>query len=118
MNLKNIKSAINYQSLVEKDFTYLVRREYFWDVNLRAFGDGLFAGNAFCVLMMYMRKRFVIFPILFVLPVVAYYRNHDLAVFYSKKHFDMLNLGEQYIVGRERNKVLRECNRILDTEDF
>ena len=67
---------------------------------------------------MFMRKRFVIFPLFPVWGAVAYYINHDLALFHSKKHFDMLNLGEQYWVGRERNKVLRECNRLLDTEDF
>lgn len=30
----------------------------------------------------------------------------------------MCNLGEEYYLGKERNKVLAECNRILDTEDF
>ena len=30
----------------------------------------------------------------------------------------MCNIGEEFYLGHERNKVLRECNRILDTEDF
>ena len=30
----------------------------------------------------------------------------------------MCNVGEEYYLGRDRNKVLRECNRLLDTEDF
>ena len=30
----------------------------------------------------------------------------------------MCNVGEQYELGRERNKVLRHCNKIINTEDF
>jgi hypothetical protein len=30
----------------------------------------------------------------------------------------MLNVGEQYEMGRERNIVLRKCNQLLDREDF
>lgn len=30
----------------------------------------------------------------------------------------MCNLGEEYHLGNKRNTVLRECNRILDREDF
>jgi len=65
-----------------------------------------------------MRKKAVFFPFIPVFAAVSVMRNHNLALFFSKKHFDMLNLGEQYEVGRERNKVLRECNRLLDVEDF
>lgn len=30
----------------------------------------------------------------------------------------MCNLGEEFHFGAKRNEVLRECNRILDREDF
>jgi hypothetical protein len=30
----------------------------------------------------------------------------------------MCNVGDDYYLGNERNKVLKECNRILDREDF
>lgn len=30
----------------------------------------------------------------------------------------MCNLGDSYYLGKERNKVLAECNKILDREDF
>ena len=37
---------------------------------------------------------------------------------HNKKIFDMCNVGEDYHLGLKRNEVLRECNRILDREDF
>lgn len=37
---------------------------------------------------------------------------------HNKKLFDMCNLGEEFHFGSKRNEVLRECNRILDREDF
>jgi hypothetical protein len=37
---------------------------------------------------------------------------------HNKKIFDMCNVGEEFHFGNKRNEVLRECNRILDTEDF
>ena len=30
----------------------------------------------------------------------------------------MCNLGEEYHLGFKRNEILRECNSILDREDF
>jgi|JI9StandDraft_1071089.scaffolds.fasta_scaffold33450_4 hypothetical protein len=37
---------------------------------------------------------------------------------HNKKIFDMCNIGEDYHLGCKRNEVLKECNRILDREDF
>lgn len=37
---------------------------------------------------------------------------------HNKKLFDMCNLGEEFHLGAKRNEILRECNRILDCEDF
>lgn len=37
---------------------------------------------------------------------------------HNKKIFDMCNIGEDYHLGTKRNEVLKECNRILDREDF
>jgi hypothetical protein len=30
----------------------------------------------------------------------------------------MCNIGEEFYLGKKRNEVLAECNRLLDTEDF
>ena len=37
---------------------------------------------------------------------------------HNKKIFDMCNIGEEFHLGLKRNEILRECNRILDREDF
>lgn len=37
---------------------------------------------------------------------------------YNKRLFDMCNVGEDTELGYKRNMVLRECNKILNTEDF
>ncbi len=75
-------------------------------------------GNLACVIRMFMLKKFVIWPLLPVMAVGYLYRQHDLLLFYNKKYFDMCNVGVQYEVGAARNRVLAECNRLLDTEDF
>jgi hypothetical protein len=81
-------------------------------------GDAWAAGNLACVIRMFLAKRFVIWPLFPVFACVYIYRQQDLFVFYNKKYFDMCNVGEQYDMGRARNEVLRECNRLLDVEDF
>lgn len=97
---------------------YIVNREYYWDVYLRSVGDAAFAGWASCLLFTYLSKRLVFYPFLPIFGLVYFHRSHDTAFINNKKYFDMCNVGEQYLIGRERNKVLRDCNRLLDTEDF
>ena len=67
---------------------------------------------------MFMLKKFVFWPFLPVFGCVYFYRCNELYMVNSKKYFDMCNIGEQYEVGYARNVILRECNRILDREDF
>jgi hypothetical protein len=67
---------------------------------------------------MLITKRMAWGPYLLVMPLVYFYQVPVLLQKHSKKLFDMSNVGEEYYLGRERNKVLRECNRLLDTEDF
>ena len=56
------------------------------------------------------------FPIAFGLAYLYYKPMHfDL---HNKKLFNMCNVGEQYMLGKRRNEVLRQCNEILDSEDF
>jgi hypothetical protein len=97
---------------------YIARREYYWDVTLRSFGDGLFAGNIACVIRMFMLKKFVVWPLIPVTLLVSLYRHQDLFILHNKKFFDMCNVGVQYEVGHARNEVLKECNELLDREDF
>lgn len=65
-----------------------------------------------------MIKKFVVWPLFPIALIVTPKRYNDLFVLHNKKLFDMCNVGEQYELGKERNKVLRECNLLLDREDF
>jgi hypothetical protein len=65
-----------------------------------------------------MLKKFICWPFAPVFLVTYIYRQNHLFFFHNKKLFDMLNVGEQYEMGRERNIVLRKCNQLLDREDF
>jgi hypothetical protein len=53
-------------------------------------------------------------PYLFVWPIVSLYLHPLKLQKHNKKLFDMCNLGDEFYLGQERNKVLKECNRILD----
>jgi hypothetical protein len=88
--------------------------------------DAFAAGNLAVVIRMFMAKKFVVWPFFPVFAITYLYRQQDLFTLYNKKFFDMLNVGEQYnlgrlynfIIGRARNEVLRKCNKLLDREDF
>ena len=112
------RAARDYITVVERDWAYIARREYRYDVNIRSACDGFAAGLTACMVRMYMVKRSVFWPLAPVFLVTYLYRANSLFVFHNKKYFDMCNVGEQYEIGYARNVILRRCNRILDREDF
>ena len=65
-----------------------------------------------------MVKRFVVWPFLPTFILATMYRHKELFIFYNKKFFDMCNVGVQYEVGNARNNYLKECNKLIDVEDF
>ena len=65
-----------------------------------------------------MVKKMIWWPFAPVFALTYGYRSRYLFVFHNKKLFDMCNVGEQYEVGFARNVVLRQCNKLLDREDF
>ena len=67
---------------------------------------------------MFMVKKFVFWPFLPVTGLFYLYRQRQLFVLHNKKLFDMCNVGEQYEIGFARNVVLKNCNTLLDREDF
>ena len=107
-----------YKTPVEKDWMYVARREYRYDVNVRAMADASALGLTCCMARMFMLKKFIWWPFVPVAVATYLYRARQLFVFHNKKLFDMTNVGEQYEVGYARNTVLRACNKILDREDF
>lgn len=65
-----------------------------------------------------MIKKFVLWPLFPIGLFTFLYRHQDLFVMHNKKFFDMCNVGIQYEIGRERNEVLKQCNELIDAEDF
>ena len=108
----------DYRSPVEKDWAYVARKEYRWDVNGRAFADAFALGDVACILRMFMLKKFVFWPFLPVFTISYLYRSRSLFMLHNKKLFDMCNVGEQYGLGYARNIVLRKCNELTGREDF
>lgn len=108
----------DYKTPVEKDWMYVAKREYRYDVNLRAAADAGAAGLLAMMGRMVMLKKFVYWPFVPVAAATYLYRQRQLFVFYNKKFFDMTNVGEQYEVGFARLAVLKRCNELLDREDF
>ena len=112
------RSIADYKTPVEKDWTYVAKREYRYDVNVRAAADGAALGLTACMARMFMLKKFIWWPFAPVAVATYLYRQKQLFVFHNKKYFDMCNMGEQYEVGFARLAVLKRCNALLDTEDF
>lgn len=108
----------DYRTTEEKDWMYVARNEYFYDVNVRAATDATMAALGACMTRMYMLKKFIWWPFVPVALGVYGYRSKQLFVFHNKKLFDMCNIGEQYETGFARNTVLTRCNALLDRTDF
>ena len=108
----------DYATPEEKDWMYVARKEYFWDVNVRSALDASACGLTACMIRMRMLQKFIWWPFVPVAAAVYLYRAKQLFVFHNKKFFDMCNIGEQYEVGFARNTVLQRCNVLLDRMDF
>ena len=100
----------DYKTASEKDWSYVAKREYRYDVNVRALVDAYVVGSLACITRMYMLKKFVIWPMVPVFIGTYLYRSRSLFVKHNKKFFDMCNVGEQYELGYSRNDVLSRCN--------
>ena len=108
----------DYKTTVEKNWMYVAKKEYRYDVQTRAAADAGAAGLVACMARMVMLKKFIMWPFAPVFVGTYLYRAKQLAVFHNKKFFDMCNVGEQYEVGFARNAVLRRVKLLLDREDF
>jgi hypothetical protein len=108
----------DYRTNIEKDWSYVARREYRYDVNVRGLLDAFIVADIACIARMWMLKKFVIWPFAPVFIGTYLYRSRALFIKHNKKLFDMCNVGEQYELGYGRNVVLRRCNSLLEREDF
>ena len=105
-----------YRTDTEKDWAYIVRREY------RALGySAFFKSIAFCSALQVANALFtkkIRFYYYAFLPVFYFPFKSDLFERDHKRLFDMLNIGTEYDLGAERNRVLEEANRISKRADF
>lgn len=101
----------------EIDWLYIVKREYNYVVLGRAGVWSFLPAAVANAALVFALKRLTVYP-LFVLPVafVGFYQYFFLK--HAKRLFDMCNIGEEFELGQERNRVLRQCNDILGVEDF
>ncbi len=104
------KNPADYRTAVEKDWSYVARREYRYDVNVRALADASAVALSTCMVRMFMVKKFIMWPFAPVFLGTYLYRSRSLFIFHNKKLFDMCNVGEQYELGFARNVVLEQCN--------
>lgn len=112
------QSPSDYKTGIEKDWAYVARREYRYDVNVRALCDAFAVADLACIARMAMVKKFIFWPFIPVFVATYLYRSRSLFILHQKKLFDMCNVGEQYELGYARNVVLRRCNSLTDREDF
>lgn len=88
------KSPSDYKTGTEKDWAYVARREYRYDVNVRALADAFALADVVCILRMAMTKKFIMWPFVPVFCATYLYRSRSLFIFHNKKLFDMCNVGE------------------------
>jgi hypothetical protein len=108
------KTPSDFKTGTEKDWAYVARREYRYDVNVRSLADAFALADLACIVRMFMVKKFVIWPFIPVFIGTYLYRCRSLFIFNNKKFFDMCNVGEQYEMGYARNVVLRKVNVMTD----
>lgn len=103
---------------MERDWAYIAKREFRYDVQIKSLGYGFIFGNLAWSAAIFAKKRFVLWPLPLVWGIASAYYYPVFFQKHNKKLFDMCNIGVEYKLGNERNKVLEKCNRILDREDF
>ena len=85
---------------------------------MSSFGYGFLWGNAAWSLGIFLKKKFILWPLPVVWSLATLYYYPRFTLLHNKKLFDMCNVGEEFYLGAQRNQVLRQCNELLDREDF
>ena len=101
------RNNTDYATNTEKDWAYVARRYYWYDVKVKAFGDAIFCGLLASMVRMFMTKRFIWWPFLPTAGLVYIYRSREQFILHNKQLFDMCNVGEEYELGFARNVVLK-----------
>lgn len=84
---------------MERDWSYVARRQYNYDVELNSFGRGFLFGNIMQSIFIFQQKKFVLWPLIVFGTAAKLYWTPVLFTKHSKKIFDMCNVGEEYYFG-------------------
>jgi len=105
-----------YKTDVEKDWANVVRKDLRY-INGKALGTGL----AHALLLSFFYSSFLqkisVVPLVLT-PVFWYWSYYPLLDQNTRRLFSMLNIGTEYELGAERNRVLEQCNEITRRADF
>ena len=107
----------SYATQVERDWAYIAKREYRYKVTMRSCFDSFILGMAGVTVSTWYCRKLKLFPLM-ISPLAYFYFREYFLFKYNKRFFDMCNIGEQYHLGLQRNKVLKQCNDIQGVEDF
>ena len=110
------KNTNSYKTKTERDYGYIALREYRYLVNQNSV---LATGGVTCmasILYSSAIKRTSAIPLVFLSSYFLFRKYYFVK--HNKRLFDMCNVGEETELGYQRNQVLRECNELLDREDF
>jgi hypothetical protein len=106
-----------YKSEIERDWAYIVRREYRFGVTYRSWGDAIAVSSLAQTAATFYNKRITWWPMLLI-PVITAMRVPSNFRRNNRRYFEMLNIGSEYELGAERNRVLEECNHLTQRTDF
>ena len=112
------KHPMYFKTQEERDWAYIAKREYNYEVLIKSACYGFGFANVFWSASIFLKKRFTILPLVVIWPVATLACRQYFYFKVNKRLFDMCNLGDEFELGRARNKVLAECNHIQDVEDF
>ena len=84
------RQPYEFKTPIERDWAYVVRREYIYDCNIAPALDAAAAGLLGMMARQVMVKKFVMWPFFPVALVTYFYRNKTLFMFNNKKYFDMI----------------------------
>ena len=105
-----------YKTDQEKDWAYLVRKELNY-INRKSWAIGFCQSSLVTMVYSILAKRISFLPFALT-PFLAYYDYYPRVDHHTRRLFGMLNLGTEFELGAERNRVLEECNRITRRADF
>ncbi|OMJ79358.1 hypothetical protein SteCoe_20651 [Stentor coeruleus] len=100
----------------ERDWAYIVRKEYLYHQK-KAIGEGI-AYTSLATVVYSLLVRQVSFKPLALFFVITPFLVTPRLSKDCRRMFEMLNVGTEYELGAERNRILEECNRISRRANF